>query len=278
MAITLGTCSPAEFPRLVAALDAEFISGRGRELSLAQRFPHALARQRIDDIYVLREDGEVAACVVTRPFNWITEIIWRGAMIGMVYTVASARGRGFGSRLLDAVTDKLSAANIDFAVLWSGLHGFYERRGWLQHDTGVFGTVRAAVSNRIEAATAYDQTRSGNVERDSLALRAIPMPALRCHRLEAAGGSAIYGEAGDCRFLYELSSSPAAWPALWAGFVSERKRHHVNAQAESASHRWLSVNVDVDWQAQTLAYWRMLSPRAAHARYQTWYIPYFDRI
>jgi len=277
MAITLGTCSRNEYPRLMAALDAEFISRRGRELSLAQRFPHAVSIERIGDIHVLREDGEITACLVTRPFNWIVGRVWRGVMIGMVYTVASARGRGFGSRLLDAVIHKLSAAGIDFAVLWSGLRGFYERLGWLQHDVGVFGTVRGGAGTPATAAI-VGQHQPGEVERDTLALRAIPIPALRCNRVGVADGSAIYGDTGERRFLYELSGAPATWPALWAGFMSEGRQHHVNARSESASHRGLSANFDVDWQAQTLTYWRMLSVHAAHARYQTWYIPYFDRI
>ncbi|MGH8598173.1 MAG: GNAT family N-acetyltransferase, partial [Gammaproteobacteria bacterium] len=140
--VAIESCLAADFEALVAALDAEFVTKRGRTLSLAQRFPHVLSSDRLENIYVLYANDALVSSVVTRPFTWrADEDPWRGAMIGMVYTAPEARGQGYGSRLLDTVTQRLTANGTEFAVLWSGLHGYYESRAWIRHDTGMFGIV-----------------------------------------------------------------------------------------------------------------------------------------
>jgi predicted acetyltransferase len=143
MAISIGSCTTTEYPALLAALDAEFVSGRGRTISLARRFPHAVGLAHLRNLHVLRDNGACVACAVSRPFAWnATNQRWHGAMIGMVYTAPVARGQGFASRLLEAVVAQLKAEDFDFAVLWSGLEGFYEHLGWTRAENGLFGEVQ----------------------------------------------------------------------------------------------------------------------------------------
>ncbi|MGH8596324.1 MAG: hypothetical protein ACREXT_06670, partial [Gammaproteobacteria bacterium] len=116
------------------------------------------------------------------------------------------------------------------------------------------------------------------IEREPLARRAVPLPATTIRHLKLGNGTAIFGATETARYLYELNGETRTWPALWKEFYNTGMQHYINSEAGSASHRWLVSNVDITWQAQSQTFWKMLSPRAARAPYQSWYIPYFDRI
>jgi predicted N-acetyltransferase YhbS len=271
-----GVCRPAEFPALVAALDEEFITGRGRTVSLVRRFPHALSLTRANALYVLREHQRVVASLLVRRFEWRCETqTWKGAMLGMVHTHPNARGRGLGSRLLTSTIDALTGEEVDFAVLWSGLRGFYEKLGWIPHDNGVFGEVREATKRGGAIVDSGQPT--GEVVREPLAWHGIPLPATRSRRLEGADAYLLCGEAESARYVYELGGDPRGWLALWSRIPDDRKCY-VNTERGSLTHHWLSQQSTIEWEQQSLTFWRMLSPRAKAAPFQRWYIPYFDRI
>ena len=83
MVIDYGRCRDDEYAALVAALDAEFITGRERCESLAVRFPHALNRAALAQLQVARIDGEIAACMVARQFALPVLEKYRGAHSGV---------------------------------------------------------------------------------------------------------------------------------------------------------------------------------------------------
>jgi GNAT superfamily N-acetyltransferase len=140
--LTLGTCSLAEWPTLLTALDATFITTRGRHGSLAARYPSALGATHLDQLHVGKLQGDILTCCAVRPFDWlVAEQHFRGAMVGMVYTQPAARGQGHAGALLSALVSQLAQQGYDFAVLWSGLEGFYQRLGWLPNDPGVLGSL-----------------------------------------------------------------------------------------------------------------------------------------
>ena len=268
MTVSIGSCRADEYPALLAALDYTFVTARGRTASLATRFPQALGADRLATIRCLREDDEIRACLVTRPFTWITRgSEWRGAMIGMVYTTPAARGRGLATQLL-AITD-----------------GFYERLGWVRHDVGVLGTV--ILSSLMDAApilvaqTAPLPLRmrpTARVMRDALAMHAMPLPATSCELVEYGAAYALYGRDDDTVYLYEAIGATTDFPALWSAVSHGATRIMINECANSAFYTWLSANTAVSWRPQRQTYWRMLSARAQTAPYAQWHIPYFDRI
>ena len=145
--LTLGTCSRAEWPTLLAALDATFITTRGRHGSLAARYPSALGATHLDQIHVGKLHSDILTCCAVRPFNWLVAgQHFRGAMVGMVYTQPAARGQGHAGALLSALAAQLAQQGYDFAVLWSGLEGFYQRLGWMPNDPGVLGSLAPATT------------------------------------------------------------------------------------------------------------------------------------
>lgn len=291
-----GTCTRQELAPLVAALDRTFVTGRGRSRSLTLRYPGTLAAANLDHIHVRRHAGRIIACCVARRFTWLSgDTCWQGAMIGMVYTAPAWRGHGHAAAVLDAAVDALAAAGVDFAVLWSGLDGFYERLGWTAHDRGILGSVDCATCvtrpGDIPPPGAHDIARfedlrrrlaSQRIERDTAAYSAVPLPAERVAVVFASKGgahaAALVGHAGTTRYVFDAIGDAAALPALWRGITDGAATVHVNDVIGSDVHRWLAGNVDIRFGAQQLAYWRMLSPRAGRAAWREWHLPWFDRI
>ncbi|MBI2801291.1 MAG: GNAT family N-acetyltransferase [Gammaproteobacteria bacterium] len=285
MTLSIDSCRADEYPALLAALDETFVTTRGRTASLASRFPHALNAAHPTPIRCLREDDEILACLVIRPFTWVTPGgEWRGAMIGMVYTAPAARGRGLASKLLTATLAELAAEAIDFSVLWSGL-GLYARLGWVRHDVGVLGTVILSSPMRPAPALAVQTSPlslrmrpTDKVMRDALAMQAVPLPATCCELVEYGAAYALYGRDADTIYVYEVVGSAPEFSRLWPTLAHEAARIMINERANSTFYAWLSANAAVSWVPQQQTYWQMLSARAQSAPYAQWHIPYFDRI
>ena len=287
-----GTCSTGELPALVAALDAEFVAGRGRSGSLAWRYPDLLREQNLANVHVRRHAGRIVSCCAVRRFTWTSDRErWTGAMIGLVYTAPQARGRGHAAHVLEDAVDALAAAGCDFAVLWSGLDGYYERLGWEPHDRGIFGSVDGVGAPSPLAADGIDVARydalrapqaKARVARDATSYRCVPLPAARVASVFACSdddeAAALVGEAAGARYVYEVVGAAAALPALWQALVDGAAAVHVNHSIRTPFHRWLTAHTPIEFAAQELAYWRMLSPRARRAAWRDWHIPYFDRI
>lgn len=288
-----GTCSISELPALAAALDAEFVVGRGRSGALAWRYPELLAEQNLQHLYVRRHAGRIVSCCAARRFTWTSaHERWQGAMLGLVWTAPQARGRGHAAGVLEDATDALAASGVDFLVLWSGLSGYYERLGWDAHDRGIFGSLRAGGAGTREAlaleldVARYEALRApeakARVMRDAQSYRCVPLPATRVGTLFVRDGeaeaAAILGVAGEACYVYEVVGAPAALLALWQKLTAAATSIHVNESIGSPLHRWLAQHTPIEFTAQELAYWRMLSPRARRTAWRDWHIPYFDRI
>lgn len=299
MNLQIGACTAAERPGLIAALDREFVAGRGRAISLAERFPAAFAPAASKDLRVLRPDGRIAACLLVQRFDWMADgVLFRGAMIGMVYTAPECRGQGFARRLLEGTIAELRTEGRDFAVLWSSLAGYYERLGWRRADCSRFGVLersgaigpaphadpRALAPATLEGLEAL-RTRllHRRVVRAPVAYRSLPLPAERLCCTRAGRGSGreayiLYGVRADAVFIYELLGATAAYSELWGRAIQGAAAVYVNDAADTPSANWLRTHTALALQPQALALWQMLSPRAAAAPYAQWHIPYFDRI
>ena len=288
---TLGVCTVAEWPALLAALDQTFVTERGRSGSLARRFPDALGQPPLADLRVVREAGVIVSCCAARRFDWQSpEGLWRGAMIGMVWTRPEARGRGLAAQVLDFTLQALDADGVDFAVLWSSLPRYYERLGWQRHDRGVLGISAgtAAAATPAEAPpdpTTLERLRAAHeplrVRRTSGAWQSVPLPATRTRLLadeKGGAGYALLGEHDDTRYVYEVVGETACFPALWAKITAGAGRVYVNESLGSPFHRWLVTHTATQFSAQALAHWWPLSHRARTGPWRGWHIPWFDRI
>ena len=215
--LTLGTCSRAEWPTLLAALDATFITTRGRHGSLAARYPSALGATHLDQLHVGKLQGDILTCCAVRPFDWlVAEQHFRGAMVGMVYTQPAARGQGHAGALLSALVAQLAQQGYDFAVLWSGLEGFYQRLGWIPNDPGVLGSL--APTTTMPAPATEDTTT------EDTHFPAAHFPAAtEDTRFPAATGDTHFPQdthfsdtTEDTHFSRPAATQDTHWPALEA--------------------------------------------------------------
>ena len=292
--------TPADVERMIAPLDQQFIFGKGRRISLAQRFPAVYSRDNAGNLFLIEENGEVLTCLACKRFSWFCDgVSWNGAMIGAVYTSPQRRGEKLASRLLELTAQTLRERGLDFAVLWTGQPAFYARLGWTAADRGVLGEFEGDAGNaesgseimkmpaqegdtfRIERmrqrwCRCLTPRRSGDY-------RQLPPPAeaVQLCAWDAAPERAAYalvGNAGDTGILYEMIGHPDGFAVLWPAACRRFRRIVVNDVNGSPSHRWLVQNTGLAWQEKPLAMWLPLSAKTNMALVAHWYIPYFDRI
>jgi len=282
-------CTPAELPELVGLLDEEFIFSKGRNVSLARRFPAVLHAGNCPNLLLAFRGDAIAAGIAIKRFDWITpERSWRGAMIGMVHTRLAERGSGLASQLLRAAEQRLRAAGAAFAVLWTARPEFYGRLGWTGSDCGVFGTYASSGGVAADCTPAdtgvVDALRlrdpGAYVPRDRASYLTLPPPAERLQLLASPGGAAyaIYGVQADCAYVYEIGGEPSGYAALWQDICAAPRTVYINERRGSAAHQWLSLQPGISWRDQGLAMWLPLAEPACVRRFSGWYVPFLDRI
>lgn len=300
MGIAIHTATPGDLEKLIPLLDEEFVFGKGRRISLAQRFPAVYCHRNLDNIFVVEENGEIVSALASKRFNWLDNgESFRGIMFGAVYTHPLRRKEGQASRLLAWAAEKTRRDGADFAVLWAAKPTFYARLGWVAGDCGVMGEAAsqagaAEPSDEVEAMPAslagfrpIELTRQRWLDplilRSTDDYRQLPPPAetvtlLRCGESPERAGYALAGCCGSTTIVYEMNGHPDCFQALWHRICGQAERIIVNDQPGSASYRWLANNAPVTWHAKPLAMWLPLSAKADMARISGWYLPYFDRI
>lgn len=283
---------------MIPLLDEEFVFGKGRTISLSQRFPTVYCGDNLSNILLCTDGEAMLSALAMRPFDWCVDgEIFRGAMIGAVYTHPARRGEGLASRLLETAATRLRDEGVDFGVLWTVQQAFYASLGWEAADCGVFGEIEVGrFSPESSGGVTTLPAEAGaplleGVRRrwlNAMTLRRpddyrqLPLPAERVDVLwrEDQGKSAyaLLGSSGTTGFLYELAGHPDSYPALWREACRGRQRMFVNDRANSPSCRWLADHAGIRWQNKNLAMWLPLSGRVAMSRLGQWAIPYFDRI
>ena len=288
-AVKIRVCTPAELPALVALLDEEFIHSRGRNISLAQRFPDVLSSGNCRNILIASRNNAIAAALACKRFDWITPArVFKGAMLGLVYTHPNVRRLGLASHLLQTAAKTLTAEGMDFAVLFSVQSGFYLRLGWTPADRGCLGryasTGGAAIATLCVDASAIEALRShqpeGYAARSIDAYRNLPLPAERIELRACPDGSAyaIYGLRDDSAYVYEIGGSIAGYDLLWQGICAAARDIYINECEDSPSMRWLEQQAGISWHKQMQAMWLPLAARRGECDFSHWYIPYLDRI
>lgn len=292
------TCRPEELGPLISLLDEEFIFGKERTISLQRRFPTVYCSNNLSNILLCTDGKTILSALAMRPFDWReSNEIFRGAMIGAVYTHPARRGEGLASRLLKTAAIQLRAQNMDFGVLWTGQPSFYARLGWISADCGTLGKFE---SNELTSEPSGNVTilpMEANASRlevlrqnclNTMILRRsedycqLPLPAERINVFwcEDHGGTAyaLSGNSKKTGFLYELIGNENCFPALWREISHSYQHILINDQTDSPSHRWLTTQTGLSWENKNLAMWLPISDRVDMSRLGQWHIPYFDRI
>lgn len=283
--------------QVIAFLDDEFVFSKGREISLAQRFPGVLHERNLQNIFVACADSSIVSVIAAKHFKWITpEAVLAGVMIGMVYTRPEYRGRGLASRVMLAAQDALRESEADFAVLWATRPEFYRRLGWIAGDCGCYATVAGqALPDQVTRLSAPEQAdldrisrlhskwAAQRVARDSGWYAAVPPPAREVKfftqgNAQEGEAYAIVGKAGDTGYLYELTGDPSCFDVIWRAIKAGYRHIYINDRIGSASYAWFSQTGEVKWSKQSLAMWLPLRKPEITGLLQDWHISYFDRI
>jgi predicted N-acetyltransferase YhbS len=281
---TFSRCASSELAGLIERLDDEFISGRGRAVSLAARFPRELSASNLDNLFVAREAGQITGAIVVKRFRWVVpQREYAGAMLGMVWIAPKKRGAGLGSKLLSHVGDALRDS-VDFAVLWTGNPAFYARAGWKSADHGRFGRIdgngqnaasRAAME--FERARAIWRCQPRRVERDASWQPPLPPPAESLELFEGAGAYALAGRREETLCCYELLGDETEFAAILDTMRACCATLYFNENTGSPSYAWLSGQ-GVSWEEKPLAMWLPARERNPSGFRGDWYIPWLDRI
>jgi GNAT superfamily N-acetyltransferase len=286
-----------ELSTVVAAFDQEFLTRKGRSLSLARRFPNALSSANRSNILVARCSDQVCGALAIRFFDWLVrEQCLRGGMVGMVWVDASHRGKGVGSSLLRAARQHLEV-RADIGVLWTGTPTFYENAGWVSHDLGLLAEVGTQSATRQEVAQgrstlAFDPSYletwrsrlfTSRVVRSAQDYRTVPLPAAEviCETLpgdHTASGVALIGKREATGFFYEMIAPSESWEPLWARVVSMYGTLVVNGISGDPFSEWLRERNLVTWTRSQKAMWLALSAKGKSLALEELAIPFFDWI
>lgn len=299
MSVAIRDCQPAELSTIIDRLDQEFVFGKQRSLSLRKRFPNTISVENLQQVRVAVSEGELCGAHAIRMFNWLAdEQTWRGAMIGMVWVDPRFRSQGIGRVLLDSATQFLREREVDFGVLWTGAHTFYERAGWFLDDRVFFGEAAKcrlplcgdAVSCRELASiepTWLERVRSRfqprRVARTPLDYRAVPIPALQVLCFSARNwddgeGFALVGEQDGNGYFYEMAAPSVLWEPLWSAIAGRFDRLVVNGHRDDPFSKWLANEGHTVWHPQNKCMWLCVSHRLENDSMASWHIPYFDWI
>ena len=298
MSMGIRSCRPDELEQLIFLLDKEFIFGKGRVISLRLRFPTLFCRNNLHNIILCTDGEEIVSALAMRQFNWCeNDKIFRGAMIGMVYTHPARRREGLASRLLTEAAMRLREGEMDFGVLWTGQQSFYAHLGWMAADCGVLGEICLGDQQIGDAGeVACMPAQAGVQEMECIRQRylnlktlrgtenylSIPLPATTANVLwkkdQDKTAYALVGSGGEMGFLYELVGNPDNFAALWQETRRNQRQILVNDYVGSSSYCWLTAHTGINWKSKALAMWLPVSKRVTMSHFGRWYIPYFDRI
>lgn len=291
---------PEELPEIISLLDNEFIYSKNRSISLQKRFPGLLVTENAQNLYVACDQAKLVSIVGVKHFRYhLGHELYKGAMIGGVFTRPSHRGKGYASKLMRHVGGELEKEGVDFVVLWTTIHQFYDQLGYSVRDTG----CKTILNTAEYLGNAKDQTydfekakeptsfkavddlriRASNnswIERDLSQYSAIPIPAeatnvITISRNLVLEGYFIYGtNTSDCIYLYEAYAiKPLGGLVLsyLARTEHSKKRIFLNHTALNSFYE----DSDLAWENQNLT---MIKSFRREIYLDLVYIAFMDRI
>lgn len=129
--LQVGPCTVAELPQLSDLLDDVFIRERKGSGVIFDFAPLLYHERNVEQLRVVRRADEIIghAGILERPIAWRGQV-FRAGLIGGVCAREDLRGQGIGTIAMQDVARHMAGMGLDFGVLWTGSHGFYERQGW----------------------------------------------------------------------------------------------------------------------------------------------------
>lgn len=128
-------CTKAEVPEMIAMVNS--VMRQGSDQSFLTDYPRVYDAANLENIFILKVDGEVASVVPFIPRN--VEIAGCRFRIGIISPTATAphhRKKGYALRCLRTCTNKMTRDGIELSILWTLVPTFT----FYEHDDyqGVF--------------------------------------------------------------------------------------------------------------------------------------------
>lgn len=296
MELEISRCGMNSFPEIGALVNRVFVESKGRSRKMQKSLPNLCTPEATDNVYIATLDGALVGTTTVRKFRWEANgICFTGAMVGLVCTDEKARGLGVASQIMTAITKDLEVDGTDFGVLWTKIHGFYQRLGWRLCDVGgfgrlsLYGTGAGLVQPVPCAASHFDileairhRFAAETVQRRPVDYTVIP-PYVDSVDLYLTGSRvtssyALVGNRKRTGFLYEMLGDPADFECLARSVLQRCDEVYVNESRSGAFGQWLASYTGTLLADQDQTMWRTFTNRCKEADFAAWYIPYFDRI
>lgn len=168
--------SERDYPMVINFLNRNLRPGA--EWSIVNEYPTALSESQLHNMRVIIENGQIVSHAVFRPMIVKTPVgVFKVAGIGSVVTSPDHRGQGHSTQILEACLEAATAADCDFAILWTDLFDFYRRM-----DFELAGTEVTVVLDREVGPTAgWKYLVSSKVAPDAL-VRVFQQHSVSSHR------------------------------------------------------------------------------------------------
>lgn len=166
-----GPCKKSETRRLRALLNEVFITERGNDGDLFDYAPLLYSEENLENLRVVREGKQIVghAGILPRAIRWRGQTLQAG-LIGGVCARQQLRGEGIGTLAMQDVAERMAELELDFGLLWTGSHEFYQRLGWRLGGGSATMQIREAAG----------QVAGGH---EIMPLRESPFSFEDCHRL-----------------------------------------------------------------------------------------------
>ncbi|MFP4250248.1 MAG: GNAT family N-acetyltransferase [Armatimonadota bacterium] len=202
----VGPCTIKELPRLQALLNEVFITERDAEGDLFDYAPLLYAEENVENLRVVREGKRLVghAGILPRSIRWRDQTFEAG-LIGGVCARKELRGEGIGTLAMEDAADRMTELGLDFGVLWTGSHGFYERLGWRIAGGITIMGIQEAAAEPVEVG--YEIVR----------LSESPFGPQNCHRLHEDAVRHEVARAPDETAILMQTGERDTWIALEGG-------------------------------------------------------------
>jgi hypothetical protein len=138
-----------ELPHILDLLNEEFILRKGKKLHISRRYP--LLYNQPKSLWGLYDEKELLAFLAVKEVEvYIKDKCWNLFFVGSVFTPRKHRKNGYANILLSSVQKDYLNNNYDAGVLWTNLHAYYEKIGWLLHENGLLFTCSKVKSSLFE--------------------------------------------------------------------------------------------------------------------------------
>jgi len=295
-------CNDKYIQQVIKLVDNEFIFSRNRSISLKERYKGVFNEDNYKNIFLYIYNECVVSIVVTKSFEFIiNRKKLKGSMIGEVFTKPDYRGKGLSTELLNFIDEELKDRQIDFAVLWTGIHNFYKRLNWIGFDTGVLGKLVKRKQLKIKKKIYLNNITIKNTDnyilidkfrREHLTnyivrknlentYQSLPIPAEKLKinivkdKKERLLGYIVHGEKGKDCFVYEILGDILSIKKLIDNLFFEKV--FLNLNKSDNEFQFINELYDICWNNQNQAMWKIYSD-ISEDELNNIYIPYLDRI